>query len=567
MSFENITKTYNSFSGCDMAVTCNILNQTISLGSLQTISYSIHMDRQPVRSIGNINAKDYTLGPRTIAGSLVFAVFDKHLLYHMIEAFWNNKTNTYASNEYTKVASKYQSLTESRHILADELPPFDITISFANEYGTQSKAAIYGVRLVNEGQVMSINDIYTENTYQFVATDIDYMRNQDYPSIPDDSGYDIPEQTENDIKVDVKTNPDVFPAIKLYWENDYDSATHIRRVGILKHEMVDMESVEFYGGVLTVYDDLDHKSNEFFIPSINNPAFQDIKLEPNHPYTIVFVEDKTQLSAELLYTAPMISRILPPVVERINYNDVWDMTLVFKCLSAYLSGHTKFVLKSKNNDEIIATYNIDDIGCVTVPVSVIRDYDNSIQGTGIYIAYTCSSDNSSQSKYSTFAYTFEQTTGLYDYLTQKIRDTETIEMFDRICNTYQLLANDSYTRQISAIKDKLIRNGLFETELDFVSFINTISSYESDYLYGICSFSKITTNKPIGTYLCCYYDDMYEEYHIDSVFSSSDIYNNDQIPNEAIVCSFIYSSTDVVDYNIIYKPSKEAIAELLNMED
>ena len=57
----------------------------------------------------------------------------------------------------------------------DELPPFDITISFANEYGTQARLAIYGVRIINEGQTMSINDVYTENTYQFVATDIEYM--------------------------------------------------------------------------------------------------------------------------------------------------------------------------------------------------------------------------------------------------------------------------------------------------------------------------------------------------------------------------------------------------------
>ena len=213
MSFETITKTYNSFSGCDMAVTCNILNQTITLGTLQTISYSIHMDRQPVRSIGNINAKDYTLGPRTIAGSLVFAVFDKHLLYHMIEAYRDTNTSVISSNKYVDMASKYKSLTNSRHILSDELPPFDITITFANEYGTRSKAAIYGVRLVNEGQVMSINDVYTENTYQFVALDIDYMRNEDYIGFPDN---DIQEsEKQEDIKIDIPAINQVSPTILL----------------------------------------------------------------------------------------------------------------------------------------------------------------------------------------------------------------------------------------------------------------------------------------------------------------------------------------------------------------
>ena len=35
--------------------------------------------------------------------------------------------------------------------------------------------ALYGITIVNEGQVMSTNDIYTENTYQFFATNVDYL--------------------------------------------------------------------------------------------------------------------------------------------------------------------------------------------------------------------------------------------------------------------------------------------------------------------------------------------------------------------------------------------------------
>ena len=53
--------------------------------------------------------------------------------------------------------------------MADEIPALDLTISFANEYGRMSSMRIFGVKLLNEGQVMSINDLYTENTYQFVA--------------------------------------------------------------------------------------------------------------------------------------------------------------------------------------------------------------------------------------------------------------------------------------------------------------------------------------------------------------------------------------------------------------
>lgn len=141
---------YDSYSGCDIVVTASIPLKTqegegvyFTLGSLQTLSVSTHQDKRPVRSLGNINAKDYVMGQRTIAGSLVFAVFDRHF------------------------ADKIMKSAEV--LMADEIPALNLTINFANEYGRSSRMAIYGVKLLNEGQVMSINDLYTENTYQFVA--------------------------------------------------------------------------------------------------------------------------------------------------------------------------------------------------------------------------------------------------------------------------------------------------------------------------------------------------------------------------------------------------------------
>jgi len=160
-----------SFSGCDMVCSVNMnlsTGQTISkvIGQLQTISYSVHNDKSPVRGIGSINARGYTTGPRTIAGSLVFAVFNRHWMFDLM-------------SEYIDSGHVVQ-----KHFLIDELPPFDITISAMNEHGYKSRLAIYKVFLVNEGQVMSINDIYTENTYQYVALDIDYLDDIDLRNLP-----------------------------------------------------------------------------------------------------------------------------------------------------------------------------------------------------------------------------------------------------------------------------------------------------------------------------------------------------------------------------------------------
>ena len=148
-----------SYSGADMIATIDIPASgdtpggQFVIGDLQTLSYSLHMERGSVRSLGNINVKDYTNGPRTVAGSLVFAVFDKHIIYKFKEIL--NKNGEY---------------------LADELPPFNVTISFASEYGHRSVLRIFGIRLINEGEVMSVNDIYTENTYQYVARNLEYMK-------------------------------------------------------------------------------------------------------------------------------------------------------------------------------------------------------------------------------------------------------------------------------------------------------------------------------------------------------------------------------------------------------
>ena len=156
---------YDSYSGCDIVVTASLKgagNNNLShfiLGSIQTLSVSTHQDKRPVRSLGNMNAKDYVMGQRTIAGSLVFAVFDRHFADEIMNS--------------------------AEVIMADEIPALDLTITFANEYGRKSRMVIYGVKLINEGQVMSINDLYTENTYQFVALGMDALKSEGISDSPD----------------------------------------------------------------------------------------------------------------------------------------------------------------------------------------------------------------------------------------------------------------------------------------------------------------------------------------------------------------------------------------------
>jgi hypothetical protein len=143
---------FTTFSGADIVATITVPGyRPYTIGELQTITYSVHREKGQVRALGFSNPRGYTYGARTIAGSLIFTVFDRHVVYKFM-------------NEM------------HRDLLIDEMPPFDVTVTFANEYGYVSSLAILGITIVDEGQTMSIEDIYTENVMSYYALDISPMK-------------------------------------------------------------------------------------------------------------------------------------------------------------------------------------------------------------------------------------------------------------------------------------------------------------------------------------------------------------------------------------------------------
>jgi hypothetical protein len=54
----------------------------------------------------------------------------------------------------------------------DQIPPFDIVLTAANEYGHVAQMSLRGVEILNEGSGMSIDDIVTEQQMTFVAREI-----------------------------------------------------------------------------------------------------------------------------------------------------------------------------------------------------------------------------------------------------------------------------------------------------------------------------------------------------------------------------------------------------------
>lgn len=152
-------KTNTSYSGTDCTVVVQANDNVIVLGNVTTFSYSLHRDKIPIRTLGRTSCKGYVAGGRTVAGSMVFTVFDSHPLMSVIKVF------EYIRNPEDRYTSP----------VPDQLPPLDIILIFHNEYGYSSVVRLYGVEFSDEGTTHSINDIYSESIMQYVARDIDIM--------------------------------------------------------------------------------------------------------------------------------------------------------------------------------------------------------------------------------------------------------------------------------------------------------------------------------------------------------------------------------------------------------
>jgi hypothetical protein len=191
--------TYTSFSGSDIVATIN--NRVI--GELQAVSYSVTREKTPIYVMGSPDPQSFSRGKRGIAGSLVFTVFNSDALNFLYEdnsskiytAYANSLTRANDSdqgtatiefltpdqweqafkdtaNDGTTAVKNFKAVAAH---YADELKPFDITITMQNEYGNAARFSIVGCEILNEGSGMSIDDITTERACTFVARTLSHL--------------------------------------------------------------------------------------------------------------------------------------------------------------------------------------------------------------------------------------------------------------------------------------------------------------------------------------------------------------------------------------------------------
>ena len=205
------TRTLSSFSGADLIVS---FGKRV-IGELQQITWSITREKVPVYTLGSPDPRSYSRGKRAIAGSLIFAVFDKDaLLEALVEDLQNwqsfapatmftatpniikrqsDLTNALEMSEWNRLASEatnqkpategsdlrqysainvppgFGLIKPENIIYADMIPPFDIMMTFANKYGQAAFQKIYDVEILNEGSGVNVDTIVMERNFTFIA--------------------------------------------------------------------------------------------------------------------------------------------------------------------------------------------------------------------------------------------------------------------------------------------------------------------------------------------------------------------------------------------------------------
>lgn len=124
----------------------------VVLGHATTVTYSTYRELSDVRSLGRIGVKSFARGGRTVAGTMIFTVINRHWL-----------------NEVRRQIGYLNLIPVMR---PDELPHFDLIITGANEYGQEAVMVLYGVAFVDDGSAISVENLFSENQLTYKAHDI-----------------------------------------------------------------------------------------------------------------------------------------------------------------------------------------------------------------------------------------------------------------------------------------------------------------------------------------------------------------------------------------------------------
>ena len=195
--------------------------------TLQTMSISSTRSVSPVRTLGRASPAAYTRGARTIAGTLVFATINEDVFADVYD-----------------VAIGETAQSASTSLLSDQMPPFSIVLTAGNEKGAVATQIIHGITLVNYGTTYSVDDLYTETTYTYVATDIMPLMSRQITRVPTQfekdaqaamSFIDIIRTPEFQKSISTKVEESMksaYGTVKNWWQKGVQRSERIARGGL-----------------------------------------------------------------------------------------------------------------------------------------------------------------------------------------------------------------------------------------------------------------------------------------------------------------------------------------------
>lgn len=195
---QPINDSFSSFTGADINAIITFKNENNQteqkvIGTLSSITVSVVREVNPLWSMGSSDFRAVAKGKRSVSGTLVFTVFDKdplvrdifnnmratsigsHLENPLVKNGPTSTSNLYDGAQGDQIASM-KAATNVRNLVmkqvrryADQLPPFDITISMTNELGASSVAAVRQLYIVSQGGGWSTHDLESDQVYSYIA--------------------------------------------------------------------------------------------------------------------------------------------------------------------------------------------------------------------------------------------------------------------------------------------------------------------------------------------------------------------------------------------------------------
>lgn len=192
-------KTYTVHTGTDI----HALFNDLPISTIQGFSYSVTRQKAPIYTMGSADLRAIARSKRGIAGSLIFTTTDKHSLSEFMSkstfaakaaSLESSSANPLSAADSTQsidsaiaesslggsegvganalnanIVDRQVGSVTARPMYADEILPFDVTLSSANEYGKGAVMRVIGVEILNEGSGISIDDTSNEIQMTYLA--------------------------------------------------------------------------------------------------------------------------------------------------------------------------------------------------------------------------------------------------------------------------------------------------------------------------------------------------------------------------------------------------------------